>query len=252
MRPGRAISSSASALAVCTAGIAAAMATAGTTFAGDAGPAGPAGRDLFGTRDKAKRASAQDAPVPATVEWSDGRKETGRLSFTPGVPLAVYDLGKKEWVDIELADLEALEASPRAEKMDREWRWKDYGSDEKVYTGRERPRRWLDHTLRLKGSEAMKVHVKGTVMYFDTAPDTAKQEPGVKSAGIAAGKTDDKPDKVAAPKPVRRRLIIRQYDRGDWGQTLEGLVYVKRIEVGEPKGAPAEAPRPAGKRPGVE
>ena len=215
------------------------MSIAAMTFASEAGSASPAGRDLFGTRGGAKKPALENAPVPATVTWSAGRKETGKLSFTSGVPLKVYDLEKKEWVDVELGDLASLTAAPRAEKMDREWRWKDYGDDEKVYTGRERPRRWLDHELLLKDGARMKVHVKGTVMYFDTVPETVKPKTGKKGA-------DKKLSKQAEikPQPVRRRLIIRQYSRGNWGDTLESLVYVKRIEVGEPKSLP--------KRPGAE
>jgi hypothetical protein len=195
----------------------------------------PEGRDLFGTRGGAKKSARENAPVSATVTWSDGRRETGKLSFTPGVPLTVYDLEGKEWVDVELADLAGLVAVPREEKIDREWRWKDYGNDEKVYTGRERPRRWLDHDLALKDGEKMKVHVKGTVVYFDTVPEPGK--PKKPKAGVASAEPDAKLKQKA--KPVRRRLIIRQYDRGNWGDTLKSLVYVKSIVVGEP-GEPGE------------
>jgi hypothetical protein len=229
---------------MCTTALATSIAA--TAFAGDSGGARSPGRDLFGARGGAKKPAAENAPVPATVTWSDGRRETGKLSFTPGVPLTVYDLEGKEWVDVELSDLARLEAVPRAEKMDREWRWKDYGDDEKVYTGRERPRRWLDHALMLKGGEVMevmKVHVKGTVMYFDTVPEP-------KESGKGKAKPDGKPKPDA--KPVRRRLIIRQYDRGNWGDTLESLVYVKRIEVGKPDSAPERAPKSPAKRPGAE
>jgi hypothetical protein len=231
---------------MCTTALATSIAA--TAFAGDSGGARSPGRDLFGTRGGAKKPAAENAPVPATVTWSDGRRETGKLSFTPGVPLTVYDLEGKEWVDVELSDLAGLEAVPRAEKMDREWRWKDYGDDEKVYTGRERPRRWLDHAILLKDFEVMKVHVKGTVMYFDTIPEQAKPEKGKAKAGAA--KPDGKPKPDA--KPVRRRLIIRQYDRGDWGDTLDSLVYVKRIGVGEPDAAPKRTPGSPAKRPGAE
>jgi len=220
-----------------------------TAFAAEGEDSSPAGRDLFGTRGGAKKPGTQDAPVPATVMWSDGRKETGKLSFTRGVPLTVYDLKKKEWVDIEIADLVSLKAAPRAEKMDREWRWKDYGNDEKVYTGRERPRRWLDHVVQLKGGRRVKVHVKGTVLYLDTVPEPVeKEKPGKSKAGAAP----KKPSAKVEPKPVRRRLIIRQYDRGGWGDKLEDLVYVKSIEIGEPEGAPRGVPKSGGKRPGAE
>ena len=223
-----------------------------TAAAAQGGDAPPAGRDLFGTRGGAEKPPPENAPVPATVTWSDGKKEMGKLSFTRGVPLTVYDLKKKEWVEIELADLAALEAFPRAEKMDREWRWKDYGNDEKVYTGRERPRRWLDHAVTLGGGDRMKVHVKGSVMYFDTVLAPEKKESPVGSGKSTRPAVPKKPEAKAEPKPVRRRLIIRQYDRGGWGERLEDLVYVKSIEVGEPDGAPKRARKPAGKRPGAE
>ncbi len=233
---------------------AAAIGLGRSALAAGSGGARPAGRDLFGTRGGAKKPARENAPVPATVTWSDGRRETGKLSFTPGVPLTVYDLEGKEWVDVELADLASLVAVPREEKIDREWRWKDYGNDEKVYTGRERPRRWLDHALMLKGGEKMKVHVKGTVVYFDTVPEPEKLTKPTKQEKPKAGAAPAKPDAKSKSdaKPVRKRLIIRQYDRGNWGETLKSLVYVKSIVVGEPGGASKPAPKPAAKRPGAE
>ena len=233
---------------------AAAIGLGRSALAAGSGGAGPAGRDLFGTRGGAKKPARENAPVPATVTWSDGRRETGKLSFTPGVPLTVYDLEGKEWVDVELADLASLTAIPREEKIDREWRWKDYGNDEKVYTGRERPRRWLDHALMLKGGEKMKVHVKGTVVYFDTVPEPEKLTKPTKQEKPKAGAAPAKPDAKSKSdvKPVRKRLIIRQYDRGNWGETLKSLVYVKSIVVGEPGDATKPAPGPAAKRPGAE
>jgi len=225
----------------------------GAAFAADGEESSPAGRDLFGTRGAAKKPASINAAVPATVTWSDGRKEMGTLSFTRGVPLTVYDLKKKEWADIELADLVSLKADPRAEKMDREWRWKDYGNDEKVYSGRERPRRWLDHVVQLKGGRRMKVHVKGTVMYLDTVPEPEKKEkPGKPATGAVPKKPDSKPQPKAEAKPVRRRLVIRQYDRGGWGDRLENLVYVKSIEIGKPNGEPKGALKPDRERPGAE
>jgi len=234
--------------ATCVAAFLVASATA-TTSAAEGEESSPAGRDLFGTRGGAKKPAPENAPVPAAVTWSDGRKETGKLTFTRGVPLKVYDLKKKEWVDIEIADLAMLEAFPRAENMDREWRWKDYGNDEKVYTGRERPRRWLDHVVQLKGDRRMKVHVKGSVVYFDTIPQPDKKE---KLEKDVTGDVPKKPDVKVESKPVRRRLIIRQYDRGGWGDKLEDLVYVKSIEIGEPGREPKGVLEPHGTRPGGE
>ena len=51
--------------------------------------------------------------------------------------------------------------------------------------------------------------------------------------------------------PKRLRFILRQYERGRLGQTLDDLVYVKRVIVHEKRPSPKRAAENAG-RPAAE
>ncbi len=254
-------------------------------------------RDLFGTaRREPGRRPGPPARVWGTLELSEGTRLQGWLSLTPGRPLEVFDLDAQEWREFAIHEIRGLRAAPRREELEREWRWKEYGKDEKVYTGRAYPKRWLDHELVVraeggtaekdaKGGERIRCHIKGAVLHLTTEPDRAvgdktdfgepsraaseKTRPGEKTAdakkpgqeksaekkaaqkkpGDATAKPGAKPAADEAPK--RFRFILRQYERGRLGQTLDDLVYVKRVIVHEK----VPSPKPAagnGKRPAAE
>jgi hypothetical protein len=117
--------------------------------------------------------------VWGTVELSDGTRAEGWLSLAPGRPLEVFDLEAEEWREFAIDEILGLRATPRKEELEREWRWKEYGKDEKVYTGRAYPKRWLDHELVLGSDdeeggmpgERIRCHVRGAAVYLTTEPD---------------------------------------------------------------------------------
>ncbi|MHC4199039.1 MAG: hypothetical protein ACYSU0_03545 [Planctomycetota bacterium] len=203
----------------------------------------PPRRDLFGTRGGGKKRAGRDEPdgrVRGTIELSNGESETGRLWLTADLGMTFYDTAAKEWREVELSELSRIDARPRAEELDKEWRWKEAGRDEKVYTGRTRPRRWLDHDVTLADGTRFTGHIKGTPIYIETDPEPAADK-----------KAEAKPKRA---RPTRKRLVMLQYQRGDWGQTLKDLIYVKSIRIEnivverpEEKAAPkverAKAPR---------
>ena len=224
-------------------------------------------RDLFGTAArKPRRAPRAPGRVWGTVELSNGTRARGWLSLTPGRPLEVYDLDAKEWREFEIHQIARLRATPRREELEREWRWKEYGKDEKVYTGRAYPKRWLDHELVLsgedetdgKGGERASCHIRGAALYLTTEPAGSGPEkpgpdgkrggdgrPGEEDSGQGKPGEEDPARKPEAEAPKRLRLILRQYERGKLGQTLEDLVYVRSVVVHE-KG---RAPKRGEKRP---
>lgn len=157
-------------------------------------------RDLFGAKSQGTPQS-----VKGTIELSNGERMEGRLSLV-GVPaLELFDLEAKQWRELRLEELARIDAKVRSEAMEKEWRWKESGSDEKVFTGKAYPRRWLDHEITLKDGKRFKAHVRGAVLIVEI------ERPGA--------------------DPVKKRLALKQYERGEAGQKLEDLVYVKAIVV---------------------
>ncbi len=198
------------------------MACALTASSGEgASPAPlPPRRDLFGTRERKPAASAAAGRVRGTIELSDGTREEGRLWLTADIPLVFFDTGAKKWREVALEEISRVDATPRAQELDREWRWKEGGSDEKVYTGRARPRRWLNHEVSLKDGTRFAGRIKGTVIFIEI-------EAGPEAREKLAG--------ADSPRPVKKRYFIRQHQRGDWGDGLDDLLYIKSIVIREPE-----------------
>lgn len=160
-------------------------------------------------RDEARvivEAPAAGECVPGTVTLSDGKELSGRLWLTPGKLMEICDLDAKEWKELKLSEIRTMRSEVRSEKMEEKWRWKEHGSDEKVRSGKSYPRRWLDHVVRLRDGSSFRGRLKGTVLYVGPAGDTEKK---------------------------KTKLFLRQYDRGKEGQSLEQLVYVTGIVIGE-------------------
>lgn len=216
----------------------------------------PPRRDLFGKREPVRKhaePAERGGRTWGTVVFSDGRRVEGRLSVTLDGSLVFFDTETEEWREVPLTELARADARPRVEKLDREWRWKEAGCDEKVYTGRARPLRWLDHDVRLKDGSGFSGHIKGTVIYVETAADPpAGGEPrdgdgpgkgGEKSGGKSVEKTRAASGPRRSLRPEKReRYFLRQYDRGSWGETLESLVYVRSIVMHEPGEGPPAPP----------
>jgi len=199
--------------------------------AGENEPAAPPRRDLFGTRGQEAARRPAGEGVRGTVELSSGERVEGRLSLQQGLALELFDTEAKEWRELRLEELARLEARVRSEDLEKEWRWKEAGSDEKVYTGRAYPRRWLDHEATMKDGRRFRGHVRGAVLLLEETP--REPDPGKPAAGTS---------------PAKRRFVIKQYERGALGQTLEDLVYVKAVVIGERPaagGSPREGTPPA-------
>jgi len=170
--------------------------------------------------------------------------------LTPGRGLVLFDTSAAKREEIDLHEIVELRASVRSEQLEREWRWREYGSDVKVETGRAYPRRWLNHTAALADGRRLECRLQGTVLYFEAESPAAPEREQAAGPATAAAARDK-------PAPVARRFILRQYERGETGQTLDDLVYVRAVIVHEKGKAPADAqahapvepPRPAAPSP---
>jgi hypothetical protein len=203
------------------------------------------GRDLFGTRGQQNaEAKASSTNLWGEVHLSNGEKLVGWLSLSYGRRLELYDPAAKKWHKLHLSELIRVDASIRSEEFEREWRWQEGGSDVKVYTGRGYPRRWLDHTCRLKNKETFLGHLNGAVLHVTVPAKYVAESAARKNEAKNDGTTKDPKQKDAPKKtgPLKKRFILRQYERGKLGTTLENLVYVKSIVIiGKP---PAEGDPP--------
>ena len=158
-------------------------------------PPEPPARPLEKEREK-----REDA-VPGTVTLSDGTKLSGDIYLTRDKKLSIYEPKEKKLYQVTLAELMRIESRVVMERMEPEWRWKENANDEKVFTGKSYPVREYATAITFKDGRTLTGGC--TALLF---------------VGTNNGET---------------RVVLHQRQKGEPGQKLEDLVYVKTVELGE-------------------
>jgi len=151
--------------------------------------------------------------VPGFVELSDGTKIRGKIYLTRGHYLHIYDPKVERFRDVPLSAAKEVRCVVEKEWMEKEWRFKENANDEKVYTGRQYPARIYVHEIELKRGGVIRGPLSGVVYVL---PDPGQDELVKKLRG-----TDD------STRPLR--FLLHKRHKGQIGQSLKDLVYVKRI-----------------------
>lgn len=172
------------------------------------------------------RPTVREDAVPGYVELSDGTVHVGQIYMTRDKRLKIYDESIKRQREIPLSAVKQIECKVLKEWMEKEYRFRETTRDEKYYTGREYPAREYEHVITLK--------------------DGRKISGGLSEILYVAPLGDQEGAKTGA-EPVR--VILHKRHKGELGQTLKQLVYVKVVKLGED--ALAEGRRKAGAQQGV-
>lgn len=141
-----------------------------------------------------RKAAGQRA---GAILLSDGTEIAGTVSSTPGKPIRVWDDQEKRYLDLPVESIANVEAKILWERDEPEWRFKESGHDEKVYTGKTYPARELQYTFTLLNGQVITGGAVAPV-YVDTGRAT-------------------------------KQYVLHKRDKGEVGKTLAELVYVKRI-----------------------
>ena len=165
--------------------------------------------------------SQREDAVPGYVELSDGTIHTGQIYLTRDKRLQVYDEKMKRQREVPLRVVKQIECKVAKEWMEKQWKFKDAASSEKMYTGREYPARQYVHTITLQDGRTITGPLSG-VVYVQPQPDRQRSQP--------------------------ERFILHKRAKGQLDEKLESLKYVKRIKLGTD--ALAEGRRKAGQRRG--
>ncbi len=143
----------------------------------------------------------QDEPEearPGTITLSDGKTVKGKIATTAEKPIRVWVEAQKDYTDVPIAMVEKAEASVVWERQEKEWNFKESGSDIKVYSGRSYPARETSYKLTL---------TDGTVV----------------EGGIVA------PLYVTDDDGKTKTYVLYKRDKGEIGQTLTDRPYVKSV-----------------------
>ncbi len=158
----------------------------------------PPAIDPFGPR-----AAGRDHAVPGYLELSDGTVHPGRLYLTRETKLRIFDDAQKRFREIPLEAVQRLDCTAVKEWNEKEWRFKENASDEKVYTGRTYPVREYTHALTLADGLTIRGPLSA-IVYLEPA---------------AGGEAE--------------RYLLHQRDKGEPGTELKALTYVRGIRLGE-------------------
>lgn len=155
---------------------------------------------------------APDDPAPegaqASVTWSNGHQAWATVSARPGLTLLILPEGAEKRVKVPWEDVLTLRLEPEKEGMEEVWRWKAGGSDEKIKTGESYP--WRQYTIFVATADGREI--KGRL-----------------AAGFALDATSE---------GATEQLVISPRHKGEAGQQLADLVYVKEITMVQAPKAP--------------
>ncbi len=145
-------------------------------------------------------APADESPARhGTVELSDGKKLSGKVRTTREKPLRIWDEKDKEYRDIPLDMVKNIEARVLWERDQKEWHFPDAGSDIKEFSGKTYPARELEYKFTLINGQTV-------------------------TGGVVA------PLYVADGKK-QTMLVLHKRQKGELGQKLKDLVYVRKVEL---------------------
>jgi len=154
-----------------------------------------------------KTTQREDA-TPGCIEMSDGSVHKGLIYLTRGKRLNIYDKQLQRQREIPLRAVKRIDCKVKREWMEKEWKFKETTSDEKIYIGRSYPAREYLHTITLHDGRTITGPLSALV-YLQPRQETSEKQP-----------------------PAERFLLNKQ-DKGKIGEELKSLVYVKRIKFGK-------------------
>ena len=153
--------------------------------------------------------------VDGAVHLSNGTAVRGKVYLTRGYDLRIYDTKREEFRNVPLRAVEEITCHVEKEWLEREWRFRENANDEKTYTGRTYPSRIYTHQIKLTRGDVISGPLS-VVVYISPTTEPAPE----------SGPT--KADDPAKPQ----RFMLHKRDKGEPGQTLNDLVYVKKIVLG--------------------
>ncbi len=162
----------------------------------------PPALNPFGPATSEGQAKRNDA-VPGCLELSDGSIHPGMIYLTRDKRLKIYDERLERQREVPLQAVKQIECKVKKEWMEKEWKFKETTSDEKILTGRTYPAREYIHTITLRSGRTITGPL-AAIVYVQ-----------------------------ASPQQDAERFLLNKRNKGEAGKTLKSLIYVKRIKLGE-------------------
>ncbi|MBN2476846.1 MAG: hypothetical protein JXB62_19725 [Pirellulales bacterium] len=191
------------------AGLPAVLLLALTTGAVPASAADPPPINPFGPAPPVR-----DDALPGYIELSNGKVHPGLIYLTRDKRLQILDEKLQRQREVPLRAAKQIECRVKQEWMEKEWKFKELASDEKMFTGRTYPAREYLHRITLRDGRTITGPLSGVV--YLKPQDATPSRPGVQRPGAK-----------------EERFLLQKRSKGKIGEKFESLVYVKWIKLGD-------------------
>ncbi len=151
---------------------------------------------------------------PGYIEMSDGSIHCGMIYLTRDKRLQINDEKMQRQREIPLNVVQQIECKVKREWMEKEWKFKELAKDEKMYTGRSYPAREYEHVVTLQDGRKIEGGLSGVVYLQPQIYDP--QRPNEYRPAVEA-----------------QKFLLHKRDKGEIGEDLKSLKYVKLIKLGE-------------------
>ena len=158
---------------------------------------------------------AREDAIPGYLEISDGKVHAGAVFLTRDKRLKIYDENLKRQREIPLRVVKQIECKVLKEWMEKEWRFKELTKNEKYYTGRQYPSREYAYTITLQDDRTISGPLAEIVYVKPYLDPKATPSGGYR------------------PEAKEERFLLHKRDKGEIGDDLESLTYVRLIKLGE-------------------
>ena len=152
--------------------------------------------------------------MPGYIELSNGAIRAGMIYLTRDKRLQIYDKQLERQREIPLQVVKKIECTVKREWLEKEWKFKETTNDEKLYTGRSYPAREYLHTITLKDGRTITGPLSAIV--YVQPPQYSSVRPGEHRSPVEP-----------------EHFLLNKRNKGEMGEDLKSLVYVKRIKLGK-------------------
>jgi len=163
-----------------------------------------------------RESSVREDTMPGYIEMSNGEVFPGLLYITRDKRLEIYDVELKRQRTIPIGRVATIEVNVEREWMEKEWRFKELASDEKMFTGREYPCRIFTYTLIFDDGRELEGPMSGIIF-------VQKLEEG-EDASVGHIPERDAP---------RFYFHKRDSEPANVGKKLADIHYVKFVKLGD-------------------
>jgi len=146
-----------------------------------------------------KNQAEDEQSRPGTITMSDGKMIKGKIATTADKPIRIWVEKEKDYEDVPIDQIASAEVTVLWERDEKEWNFKETGSDIKVYSGRTYPARQTQYSFTLTDGTIIKGDVVAPL--YVTTDD---------------GKT--------------KTYVLYKRDKGEIGQKLTDRPYVKTVK----------------------